>query len=358
MANPLQNVKLNPFCRVPLQEPLTCDLLLNESSVELPDRRYLPLLARLGGATSVEVASELAAEALGIGLDAGRAVVRDLIEHQVLVDADTEFPREDKVAFWIERGWMEGLIFHLETRNLSYVDADGAPPGEAIAELLRGAEVEFWKSYPDAPTIDLPPAKRPEGAEPLEQSMLRRRCNRAYRVKELTLEQLGTMLHHGSIGVLGPRLEAEKTYRSHPEKFLSLSSWSAIETYFVAFAVEGLEPGLYHYDLRNHRVALVKPGVTRRELSKCFLGQKISADGACTFLFTAVWQRFMFRYRHPRAFRNLMVNMSELGQRYLLMATALGLSTYMTPQSLYRETQKILGVPHFEEGLVYAVGVG
>jgi len=102
----------------------------------------------------------------------------------------------------------------------------------------------------------------------------------------------------------------------------------------------------------------VRPNVDRRTLVEFCLGQRNPGNAALTLLFTGVWSRYMNRYRHSRAHRNLLVNMSELGQRYLLLATALGLNTFMTPQTSYLDTQRFFGRPHFEEGFLYVIGMG
>jgi len=358
------HVKLNPFCHIRFGERPSCQLLLNETSLELPDKRYIPLLLRLSNPTSRNAVAELAGQLLGVGPAKGAAVVADLEKNQILVNADAPFPRTDAVDFWMKRGWLEGLIFHLETRNLEYEDADGHPKNgeDVVAQRLRESieregPPSFWKSYPEARSVDLPAPNVPASPEPLAQSLLRRRSNTTPRNKSMSQEQLSTMLHYGSLENIRLRQQAERTLKTHPENLVQ-SSFSAIETYFVAFNVEGLEPGLYHYEMPHHRVALVNPEVVRQNLSKMCFGQTLASAGPCTFLFTGVWQRYMYRYRHARAYRNLLVNMAELGQRYLLMATALGFSTFMTPQTLYHEAQRILGVPHYEEGLLYVIGAG
>ena len=349
------NVKLNPLCRLQLREPLNLDVLLDDISVELPDRRYVSLLADFGTATSYQSASEHAGRALGVDTHHGEHIVKDLIKHKVLVDADQpRTQQEERLALWIKRGWMEGLVFHFETRNLHYDDADGKT--DDVASNLPA--VEFWKEYPGAPIIALPAATAPRMTEPLAESMVRRRCNRAYREKTRSMGELSTLLHYGNMSVLRARQEAERAYNERSSTFLRHSAWAPIETYVLAFAVVGLEPGLYHYDLRHHHLTLIKTGIDRREIAACYLGQKLATDAPCTFLFTSVWERFMARYQHARGYRNLLVNTSELGQRYLLIATALGMSTWMSPQSLFRKTQPLLGLRHFEEGLVYSVSVG
>jgi SagB-type dehydrogenase family enzyme len=347
-ATAITHLKLHPFARIELQEPLACDVLLDERRAEIPDPRYLPLLAQLEVPTDESVAIELAAHALGVDRDHARRVIDQLVSAGVLVDAGAPVPRLEQTAFWERRGWIEGLILHQQTRN--------RPPARGEGAAAR--DVELWKDYPGAPAIELPAAQPIADAEPLAEVMLRRRCNRAYRQKTLSLAQLSALLHYGSADVLRLRLASERARADSRERLAELGSWAAIETYVAIHAVDGIAPGLYHYDLRHHRLVIANAQVRRADIVGCCEGQKISADGACNVLLTAVWQRAMVRDGHPRGYRNLLINTAELAHRYLLLATALGLSTYMTPQTLFRKTQQIFGVPHFEEALMYVTGMG
>jgi SagB-type dehydrogenase family enzyme len=357
-------LKLNPVCRVPLKEPLICQLLLDEISVELPDRRYVPLLMRLSAPTPDREAAELAAHALGVDLAEGREVVRDLLMHGVLVDANADSAREANAEFWVKRGWMEALILHLVSRNLEFEDADNPmepliAPARSRATLEREEPPRLWKDYPHAPTVKLPAVGMPAQVEPFEQSLMRRRCNHGPHTRTMTLEQLSTLMQFGSRGMRNRRLQMERSRASHPEYyFTKLTAEASLEIYFVAFSVDGLAPGLYHYEMRHRRVALIKRGVTRYQVASMCLGQRNASDGPCALLFTSVWQRVMYPYQHPRAYRNLLVSVAEVAQRYLLMATALDFNTFVTPQTKYLETQELLGFPHYEEGLMYVIGVG
>lgn len=354
-------VRLNPFCRLTVDETVSCELLLEESSVELPDPLFVTLLSHFRDVVSYASAVGAVAELLHVDQMQATSIVDDLIDHKVLVAPDHR-PEEDRVAFWEKRGWIEGLVFHRVSRNLPYLDADS---GDKAAYDFRQLRLdvkrplpEAWKVYPSAEVFPLPPPTVPENLGSLEDALLRRRCNRAYQSGELSLRDLGAMLKAASVGVLSARLAAEKALETIPEEYLRHSSWSAIETYVSVHSVEDLKPGLYHYDLREHSLVLVRAGDLREEVRRFCLGQQNSSSGSCNIHLTGIWERYMYRYQHPRAYRNLMVNVAELGQRYLLLATALGLNTFMTPQTLYRQTQEFFGVPHFEEALLYTIGMG
>lgn len=153
------------------------------------------------------------------------------------------------------------------------------------------------------------------------------------------------------------RKEAEATYESNSGVLLN-SAFSALETYFFAFSVDGLEPGLYHYDPRGHRAVLLRRGDLTDEVVTMCIGQDRPRGAACAFVITAVWERYMFRYRHPRAYRTLLINVAELAHKYILLATALDLSTFLTPALRDEFADQLLGVDGLKEAPLYVVAIG
>src|SRR5262249_1963267 len=152
----------------------------------------------------------------------------------------------------------------------------------------------------------------------------------------MRLAQLSTLLHHANIETLRLRLETVAKMTEQPEVAFN-SAFSALETYVVAHDVENVAQGLYHYYPRNHRLVCVRAGQLRDEVTEMCIGQARAGNGAITLLITAVWERYTFRYRHGRAYRTLLINVSELAQKYLVLATALRFSTFLTPNFVYEK---------------------
>ncbi len=352
---------LNPFFRLNLKKPLSCDLFLSGKVVELPSVRYVPLLARLDGAHSLEVAAQKAADVLAVPTDEGKRVIQDLIAAELLVAETREFPEIPGVRHWMARGWLEALMLHLRTRNLEFADDVPDPRSvleKANVEALKEEKLpSIWKAYPNAELIELPPPSRlPD--ESLTAVLLRRRSHQPWRAESMSLEQLSTILHYASLRTVRCRLETEEKLETDPTVLQLSSSFCAIETYFAAFSIDGLAPGIYFYDPKGHRITQLRPGLFRTEIAKAALGQNRASSGSCTFFFTAVWERYMFRYRHSRAFHRLMISVSELAQKYLVLATALNMNTFLTPNLHYADSDELLGTNSYEEGTLYAVAVG
>jgi SagB-type dehydrogenase family enzyme len=367
MPNPTHSgrdgaIKANPLLRIRFGPPLACDLPLEKVSLTLPDTGYVRLIASLSAPKPREAAVGLATWALGIEADAAAGVIADLTANRILVPGDeADPPSLDGVRHWVRRGWLDALMLHLSSRDIRFQDTFSADPDgyarAAMQEFIaRDGVPEIWKRFPDRDAVALPaPGALPD--EPLEKVLLRRRSNRPWRYGTIGLETLSTILFHANEETRRLRMSAEESAAERPEVLLN-SSFSALETYCVAFSVEGLAPGIYHYDPRDGRLFPIRLGLFRDEFVRMCIGQDRPREAACAFVVTAVWPRFMFRYRHPRAYRTLMINVAELGHKYLLLATAFRLSTFMTPAFDDRAADQFFGFDGYDEGPLYAIAVG
>ncbi|EPX61707.1 nitroreductase [Cystobacter fuscus DSM 2262] len=359
----LSTLKLNPLFRIRFDRAIHCDLLLEGETVEFPSPRFLELLAAVRSTCSREQTLRLAQEKLEVSEHEAADVIEDLITHHVLVSGDEERPELPAVKHWVDRNWLDGLILHLRSKDLKYEDDGAADPRQTNDQTFRSLmEAEklppFWKEYPDAQRIQLPPPAPFPRNEHLADVLLRRRSNRPYKVRRISLDVLSRMLTTANLETVALRERAEREVESNPGTMLLNSAFSALETYVAVYDVVGLAPGLYHYSPRDRSLVLVKEGSVRQDVQKVCIGQALSAAGACSFLISAAWKRYMYRYRHPRAYRNLMVNVAELAQKYLVLATAMDLHTFLTPNLLNDEADRLVGVNGYDEGILYVVTAG
>ncbi|WP_438026978.1 SagB/ThcOx family dehydrogenase [Sorangium sp. So ce233] len=355
-------VKLNPLFRLRFTQPLTCELPLRKRCLELPSPRYAALLARVRGAMSLGEVQEVARETFGVPADVAEGIVRDLLEQELLVPGDAPLENEEAIRHWVDRGWLDALLLHLSTRDPAFTRAEALDPDgfqdRILGELIaREGAPELWKEYPGRPAVDLPEPGASPLSEALQDVLLRRRSNEAWKVGRVSLQDLGAVLAYGNLETVRLRREAEAGLQERPRLLLN-SAFSALETYVLAFAVDGLSPGLYHYDPRHHRATLLREGLLRDEATRMAIGQARAGSGAFTLVITAVWERYMFRYRHARAYRTLLMNVSELAQKYLLLATGFNLSTFLTPNFQNLQADRLLGVNGYEEGTLYVVAAG
>src|SRR5208282_1552387 len=90
------------------------------------------------------------------------------------------------------------------------------------------------------------------------------------------------------------------------------------EVYLVALKVEGLIPGLYHYNARSHILELLRKGQMRDLAFQYCAGQAHAKHAAALFLMTAVFRREMWKYRFARAYRLVLLDAGHLCQTFCL----------------------------------------
>jgi SagB-type dehydrogenase family enzyme len=355
-------LKVNPFIRIQFGPPIVCDLLLEGSSVIVPDSAYLELITQLDKSVGMSVLIEKVERLFSVGELEAEAIITDLRTNRLLVNASEKNEEMDGVRHWIRRGWLDALVLHLKSRNIDCLDDRSEDSRELIGmnfdDVVKQEGIPaFWKEYPDCPVFELPEAQVLPEDQSFEEVLLRRRSFQPWAQDQLKLSQLSTILSLANKESLRLRNIAESEAQKRPEVLMD-SSFSALETYFFAFSIESLPDGLYHYDIRTHCVHLIKEGLFRDQVAYMCIGQRKAGSGSCAFLVSAVFERYMYRYRHPRAYRNLLINVAEFAHRYILLSTALGLSTFMTPALQDEYADDLVGVNGYEEAPLYVVSIG
>jgi SagB-type dehydrogenase family enzyme len=130
-----------------------------------------------------------------------------------------------------------------------------------------------------------------------------------------------------------------------------------IETYLVVNRVEAIPPGVYHYNVKEAQLILLKEGHFGPELSEAGLGQEMLEEAACVFVWTAIVGRSKWKYRE-RAYRYIYMDVGHIGQTLYLAATALNLGCCTVGAFFDEEVDRVIGVDGKNEISVYLGAVG
>jgi len=170
---------------------------------------------------------------------------------------------------------------------------------------------------------------RGTATSPLAEVLLARRTWRRFSPAAVALADLADLLQL-SVGVQqwarGPAKSriALKTSPSggicHP-----------IEAYVVATRVTGLPRGLYHYDAAAHELALIGKRAGSQLLDQFIQAQPWYGKAPVVVLFTAVFERTMWRYPVAKAYRNVLLEAGHVCQTFYLLATERGLAPFCRP---------------------------
>lgn len=216
---------------------------------------------------------------------------------------------------------------------------------------VSGAEPPMpLKCYPETYRRMVLPRPRvlPDGS--LWEAVARRRSSRSFAAGPLSGEDLFLLLW-ASQGITQP---GRTPLRATP----SAGATYPIETYLAVRGVEGLRPGLYHWQLPDEQLVVLAedPAIGRRVVSAC-MDQSMCAEAACTFLWTAVFARTTARYGE-RGLRYVYLEAGHVGQSLLLAAAGLGLASCTIGALFDGEVNDLLGVDGCEESIIYAAAVG
>jgi SagB-type dehydrogenase family enzyme len=126
----------------------------------------------------------------------------------------------------------------------------------------------------------------------------------------------------------------------------------------MALRVKGLRPGLYHYHPAQHHLNRISTNATRDTAWRYCARQGYVRNAAALFLMTAVFQRTMWKYRHARAYRVVLLDAGHLCQTFCLVATWLGLAPFCTAALKDTLIEEDLGIDGIRESILYVAGVG
>lgn len=208
---------------------------------------------------------------------------------------------------------------------------------------------ELYKSYPDSITVSLPMFE-PEQLVTLDKILSDRKSVRRFQAEPLSPGQLSYLLW-ASDGI--QRSEQGYEFRTAP----SAGALYPIETYIVANDVSDLEPGVYHYGLREHALERIRTGDHREQIAAAALGQTTCAKAPAVFAWTAIFARATCKYGQ-RAYRYIYLDAGHIAENLALAAVSLGLGTCQIGALFDDEVNKLLGVDGVRESIVYMSVVG
>jgi len=235
-----------------------------------------------------------------------------------------------------------GDLYHRETKyqreSMPRASLDWAHQPAPYRESL-----DAMKRFP------LHPLREKTGGS-LWDAIARRRSTREFSNQPIPFSELSQLIW----ATQGITLRAQGfEFRASP----SAGALYPIETYLVVNRVEEIPPGLYHYNVKEAQLILLKDGQFGTELCRAGLGQEMLAQAACVFVWTAIVERSKWKYRE-RAYRYIYMDVGHIGQTLYLAATALNLGCCTVGAFFDDEIDRVIGADGETEISVYLGAVG
>ena len=210
----------------------------------------------------------------------------------------------------------------------------------------------LFKVYPDAPAVPLPREVAPPTLPALEAVARGIAVPGEGRVDLTALAQLLFF----SAG-----LTKRKVYPGgEAMHFRAAASTGALyqtEVYVVAGAVDGLEPGVYHFCPGDFTLRRLRAGDHRAALAEATGRGDLVADAPATVILTAIHWRNTWKYR-ARAFRHFFWDAGTLLANLLATAVALDVSARVLLGYADSPVNSLLGIDAAREGALALVPLG
>jgi SagB-type dehydrogenase family enzyme len=246
----------------------------------------------------------------------------------------------------------EAAFFHFATKNGVFPEDLGTRDRELVEKARREPQPAPTKRV-DGNRVWVPSAALNGD---LHDALTRRRTWRNFSDQPVPAPALGALLDYtfavqrrGSVRDQGPVI-----VRTSP----SAGSRHPIEAYVLAWNVDGLRAGAYHYDSDTRALVDLGRPVAARDIAPMLAHQTYFANAAALVVMCPVFARTMWRYEHSRAYRTVLIDAGHLGQTFCLAATALGLAPFTTMAFSEEMLESVLGLDGIGECPIYIAGVG
>lgn len=225
------------------------------------------------------------------------------------------------------------------------------------------AGTKAYKAYPNQPRIVLP-RKNLSLKASLDDVLLNRRSLRNFTGESIDLNDLARLLYY-SCGITW-RVDFEEWYSHRPlRQFLrAIPSGGAlypVEVYLGVLHVDGLKPGIYHYNVFEHALEVLREiGDFETSFPLAFPVHPdiVPMDrAAVVVMLTGVFPRPRSKYG-PRAYRYVMQESGHMMQNWYLASTALRLGAVALAGFFDDEINHWLGVDGVDEAAVYVMALG
>lgn len=286
-----------------------------------------------------------------------KVALSQLKEAKILIKKDSlEHKSENKLEHWQTWG-TSCKYFHYNTRLLHkdhYINKDEQYQRLSIKKQEE-APPNIYKSIEGAEKINLPlPSFKAKGK--FLDVLLNRQTVRSFSETPISLEDFSTLLYL-NYGAQSCKHEIgidRLIFKTSP----SGGCRHPIEVYPVVLNVEGLENGIYHYDVENHGLEIISKENMIHKVVDMAAEQEFVKGAAVLLFYTAYIERSMWKYQSPRTYRVLMMDMGHLSQTCFLVANWLGYGTFFSGHLNDQYVEEELKINPDKEIVLGVSGIG
>lgn len=245
-------------------------------------------------------------------------------------------------------------LFHentkLQPKTLNFV-----PISEISSTEMQTMACAF-KEYKLSLKFSLPESKTESTKQiSFNEVISSRRSVRNFANKKISINELSTILMQtygitGSIPIPGG---GTQNFRASP----SAGALYPAEIYLGIRKVEGISPGLYHYNVPNHELELLREEDPTAKLKEVCCNQEHIEKASVIFLISGVVARTKSKYGE-RGYRYMLLDVGHLGENLYLSCTSLDLAVMTTCGFFDDMANDYLKINCIEETMLYVGVIG
>src|SRR3954471_1746484 len=262
---------------------------------------------------------------------------------------------------WEERNWSRLGYLLFSQMDLPYLEpVDSDLSIDSLTEFRRNVITNYARTeaYPERYVPDgcrIVTLSRPDIEASCDlDALFRRRCVRRFSDSPIPLSVFSDLVFRATRNIR--TAEAAQSAGDLYQILNSFYSW--LEVYVIVQEVEGLPRCVAYYDPVKHALHVISEPISDAEIAATIQHQLwISGGGFCVYA-VVNWQRYMWVYRHSRAYLNLLVQLGEFGQEVIQSAYHLGLGGWMTPAITESAAAKLLQIDPIKRDAMYFLKIG
>lgn len=204
----------------------------------------------------------------------------------------------------------------------------------------------YHKEYRRFPKVKL--SENILGIGELKSAFEKRRVEREYDTKKyLSLEELSTLLYY-SAGVKSQSKNWNEIRRHYP----SGGARYPLEIYLGIQRVDGITPGIYHFNVKDNVLETLTTNPKYLEQLKDGLYYPWSKDAAIIYFISAVWERNFMKYK-DRGYRIVLMEAGHLAQNLSLTSASLGIKCCNSVGFHNEYINEVLDINNEDEDVFY-----
>lgn len=246
-------------------------------------------------------------------------------------------------------------FFHENTKLTA--DLSPSNPNEPLFPFYKEAvETIHFKSYPRFQALKL--EKGPRVQQPCMQRIIRNiKPVEKFTAQSITRTEVSEILFYSAGIAYHEKVGGETFWDNTRRPYPSIGACHPLELYPVIFRGLGLDPGVYHYNVKTDSLELMMKGDYTNQLVHAIPNQDWIKNASMVICISAIFKRTETQHS-DRGYRYVLLEAGHVAQNIYLLAASMGLGCCTVGVYLDDEINQLLDLDGLYESVIHVVVVG